>query len=147
MGIGNCLAGVMQLTLEQIPDLATKFEMLVFDPNAKRDVELLGAAFVWSDEKPDFNCPDATIPVTRFFQYLLWYRKSLMQEKPAVAFTVFWEAFHKACPTWPGFRPERCAPPLLDELNAEVDVMMKKLKRELEACDRQRLFDRSEKMS
>ncbi len=134
----------MQLTLEQIPALAAKFQTLVFDPNAECNVEFFGGAFVWSDEKPDFDSLNTTIPVARFFQYLLWYRKSLIQEEPAGAFTEFWDAFKEVCPSWPGFRPERCDPSLRDELNADVYAMMKKLERAIKVCDRKKSFERSE---
>ena len=80
---------------------------------------------------------------SRFFQGLLWYRKSLIQEEPFGSFTEFWDAFKKACPTWPGFRPERCDPSLRDELNFDVDVLMRKLERVIRVCERKNLVDRS----
>ncbi len=129
----------MELTLEQIPALAAKFKPLKFDPDAKRSVEVLGCAFVWTDEKPLFeDTPDGTISVTRFFQYLLWYRKSLIQQKPFGPFTEYWEAFRDACPTWPGFHPERCSPSLHGELTAEVETGMAKLDRFFDLCERKR---------
>lgn len=133
---------MIELALEQIPALATRFEKLRFDPNARREIELFGAAFVWSDEKPSFDelCDELenTIPVTRFFQGLLWYRKSLIQQKPYDPFTEYWDAFRDACPTWPGFRPERCDPCLRDELDADVDAAISKLERVLDVCERKR---------
>ena len=131
----------MELTLQQIPALATRFERLQFDPYAERSIELFGAAFVWSDEKPDFDALENSISVTRFFQYLLWYRKSLIQQEPFDPFTEYWDAFKHACPTWPGFRPERCNPNLCDELDADVHDTMRQVERAFKICDRKRRRD------
>ncbi|MEZ6093000.1 MAG: hypothetical protein R3C03_02010 [Pirellulaceae bacterium] len=128
----------MELTLQQIPALATRFERLKFDPNAERSIELFGAAFVWSDEKPDFDDLENTISVARFFQSLLWYRKSLIQQEPFDPFTKYWDAFKLACPTWPGFRLERCDPKLRDELDADVDDTMRQVERAFKICDQKR---------
>ena len=140
---GRYSAQIMELTLEQIPTLATRFEQLAFDPNAERDIELFGAAFVWSDEKPSFDDLHNTVPITRFFQYLLWYRKSLIQQEPFDPFTKYWDAFQSACPTWPGFRPERCDPNLCDELNPDVDATMNRVERAFDICDRKRNRDQN----
>ena len=134
----------MELTLRQIPALATRFSNLSYDPDATRDIEMFGAAFVWSDEKPDFDELEDTIQVTRFFQYLLWYRKSLIEQTPFTAFTEYWDAFRDACPTWPGFRPDRCDATLRSELDAAVDATMSKLERVFDVCDRKRRRERNE---
>ena len=128
----------MELTLDQLPELAAKFESLSFDNDASRELELFGGAFVWSDERPTLDSPDGTISITRFFQYLLWYRKSLIEESPVAAFSKYWDEFRRLCPNWPGFRAERCDPVLRSELDAEVSAAMAQIERVFDSCERRR---------
>jgi tetratricopeptide (TPR) repeat protein len=86
-----------ELTFDQLPALAAKFESLAFDKDARRELELLGGAFAWSDERPSFDSPDGTISITQFFQYLLWYRKSLIEESPVAPFSDYWDEFRRLC--------------------------------------------------
>ena len=119
------------------------FESLRYDPDAKRSVEPFGGAFVWSDELPVFEVDDRTIGGTRFLQYLIWYRKSLMENNPFAPFAEYWSLFQSECPTWPGFRPERCDVELGSQLQLETEVAYKQIERAFAVCERKRERDKS----
>jgi hypothetical protein len=112
------------------------YDTLRFDPDAERSVEPMGGAFVWSDEHPGLNYDDRAIPILKFLQYLVWYRKSLIENEPFEPFTTYWNLFKSECPTWPGFRPERCDPMLLQELKSETEIVHKRLERVIGICNR-----------
>ncbi|MDA7870548.1 hypothetical protein N9B04_00710 [bacterium] len=131
----------IELTESQIPILAQKFSGLQYDPNAERSVEPFGSAFVWSDEHPGFQDDEHSMSPLKFLQYLVWYRKSLIERKPFEPFAKYWDLFKSECPTWPGFRAERCDPSLWTELESDVESMYQYLERALEICERKRQRD------
>ena len=128
----------IELSESQIPILAQVFSCLQYDPNAERSVEPFGASFVWSDEHPGTVDDDRTISPQKFLQYLAWYRKSLIENEPFEPFTVYWNLFRSECPSWPGFRPERCDPALLHQLESDVESMYQYMERALRICERKR---------
>ena len=128
----------IKLDESQIPLLALTFGRLQYDPDAKRTVEPFGCAFVWSDEHPGTEDDDRTISPLEFLQYLVWYRKSIIENEPFEPFTSYWNLFRSECPTWPGFRPERCDPLLLPELESDTESMHRHMERVLDICERKR---------
>jgi hypothetical protein len=123
----------------QVRELAKAFAALSFDPNAKRSAHLQAGGFVWSDEAPDFHTSDDyPVPLTKFMIGLISYRTTLMRGTPHQPFTPYWEEFRRCCPTWPGFRAERCRPELIPELDREWNADFEKFERALTICKRKR---------
>ncbi len=127
----------MKFEPQQVEAFARVFGVLLFDPSAKRSPHIQAGGFVWSDETPDFQTVDKfPVSVTRFMTALISYRNTLMRGKPHDPFIPYWRAFQQCCPTWPGFRPERCSPDLIPELDRELNAEFDKLERMLNICER-----------
>lgn len=126
----------MSLTPKQVAVFVPLFSPLRFDRSAIRSTHLQAGGFVWSDETPDLH-PDGDfpVPVTRFMIALISYRETLMRGHPHEPFTPFWDQFQRSCPTWPGFRPERCDSSLIEELDRELDAEWEQLERLLAICE------------
>ena len=129
---------IMPLNLDHIPDLAEAFAVLRYDPNAKRGIALFGYEYVWSDERPVEQEIPGEISISDAMRYLLGYRASLIRQAPFEPLTLFWSAFLYACPTWPGFRNERCSPSLAAELDSEIARMLFQMDRYAKICERKR---------
>ena len=128
----------IELSESQIPILAQIFRGSQYDPDAERNVEPFGASFVWSDEHPATVDDDRIISPLKFLQYLAWYRKSLIENEPFEPFTSYWNLFKSECPSWPGFRSERCDLALLPELESDIESMHQYMERVLNLCERKR---------
>ena len=123
-------------SVHQVPALAVHFHELVYDPRAVRSVGTLAWVFVWSDERParvDADKPLAHL-VPRFFEGLVWYRDSLIRQRPFERFSPFWNEFQNCCPTWPGFAAERTDARLLTELESESARAQDQLARLFDEC-------------
>jgi hypothetical protein len=104
---------------------------LTMKPDAVREYELLSDAFVWSDETPKVKgSPPAA------FRHLLAYRSFLIRGKSHELLRRVWENVQAACPTWPGFRAERCSPTLARELERFSRRGLKEVKRSCGALGR-----------
>ena len=75
----------------------------VYDPDAVRQVELMTASFVWSDERNGVPGNLASV------RGLFGYRGSLQRGQSDESMREPWDQLRAACPGWPGFRPERCS--------------------------------------
>jgi hypothetical protein len=125
----------------QVVAFANLFGALSHDPEAHRSAHIQAGGFVWSDETPDFHTGETfPVPITRFMIALISYRNTLMRGTPHEPFTPYWDAFQKCCPTWPGFRSERCSPELIPDLDRELSSELDKLERMLRVreCSRGR---------
>ena len=133
----------MSLDAENVYLYKTPFDCLEFSPNATRKLQIQAGGFVWSDEEPDFHAKGRfPIPLTTFLIYLIGYRAWLIGSrsinKRIAKIEPIWESFRSACPTWPGFRAERCDSALLPELEFENDQSLRNLERLPTACERKR---------
>lgn len=129
----------MSLTPESVTVFHPVFNRLTYDPNAERSVHLQAGGFVWSDETPDFRTEGTfPIPITRFMICLISYRTTLIRGLPHEPFTPCWQEFKRCCPDWPGFRPERSDPGLVDDLDRELDREYDRLERRLKICERKK---------
>jgi len=100
-----------------------------FNPNAKRQYEIMSGGFVWSDERLfDSVHSGAILPV----RFLMAYRSSLTLGTPDEEARVPWDKLLRECPEWPGFSSERRDPSLAKELDAEC----RRVRREIIALDR-----------
>jgi hypothetical protein len=104
-----------------------------YDPDAKRSYEIMSDSFVWSDELllEAFAEFSGAWP----FRELMAYRRSVILCAPDSRLRPVWEQMAKACPEWPGLRPERSSPTLAAALVRERQracVEFERLERELE---------------
>ncbi|PQO33448.1 hypothetical protein C5Y96_11435 [Blastopirellula marina] len=102
-----------------------------WDPDAKFDYEGMSGGLVWSDEFPREVIRACRCEDSWAFRYILAYRASLIRGEPREQFGVVWDQLARECPNWPGLRPERQSPALLEHLNAKEDRFVQ----ELEAFD------------
>jgi hypothetical protein len=120
-------------------EIAAVFASLAYDSDAKRTVHIQAGGFVWSDETPDFRTAETpSIPIRRFMIALISYRATLIRGVPHEPFTPYWEAFQHCCPSWPGFRSDRCARDLAGDLDLELNAEFDRLERMLKICERKK---------
>lgn len=86
-----------------------------YDPNARREYDMMAGAYMWTDEAPG---PFPTIPP--HFRLLTAYRASLILGEPRTEFEWLWRKVLRGCPEWPGFRPERRNPALRPGLEGSL---------------------------
>ena len=86
----------------------------VYDPDAKRSYEVMSDSFAWSDEL--LWDALAEFGTAWPFRELMAYRGSVIRGAPDFELRPVWEQVAKACPGWPGLRPERNSPTLATEL-------------------------------
>ena len=87
-----------------------------FDPSARPGLELLSGTLIWGDEAylefpavcRHYGCMAYWEPVA--------FRSSLIRGQPDESYRRGWEELERACPEWPGFRPERRSESLRAEL-------------------------------
>lgn len=121
--------------LPRVSEWVHLFQNLRYDPNASRYVELLSGAFIWSDESPP-RLNVENVQAFELLKVLAGYRASVIRGAPNAHLAPTWLAFMEACPTWPGFRPERADSSLKDALDAENDGLSPHLHHVEEVCDR-----------
>jgi hypothetical protein len=91
-----------------------------YDPDATRGYEALTCAFHWSDERLPKVARICLNHGSRAWFHLMAFRSSLVRGKPKEESRRTWNQLQKACPDWPGFRPERSGPELAHELDLAV---------------------------
>jgi hypothetical protein len=89
----------------------------VYDPDAERSYEGLSDNFLWSDELL-WEGMGSYGPAYPFCE-LVAYRRSVIRGVPDSRVRPVWEQVTRACPGWPGQRPERNSPTLAAELDRE----------------------------
>jgi hypothetical protein len=87
----------------------------VYDPDAERSDEGLSDSFLWADELLWEGM--ATYGPADPFRELVGYRRSMIRGVPDLTFRPAWEQVTRACPGWPGRRPERNCPTLAAKLD------------------------------
>lgn len=121
----------------QFPESVFEFlRQTRWDPGASRNFDVLAGGFVWSDEGfreafQEFGSFDIGP-----FRCVLAYRASLSRGEPREELRGSWDQLLQACPNWPGFRAERFAARLADELSAANDEVLRQLDHMSEACAR-----------
>ncbi|HEY1187730.1 MAG TPA: hypothetical protein VGE74_08735 [Gemmata sp.] len=91
-----------------------------YDPASRPGLELLSGCLVWDDEGYlEF------VPVCRYHGCTacwepLLFRSSLIRGQPDENCRRGWEELQRACPDWPGFRPERRSASLRAELERQL---------------------------
>ena len=111
------------------------FKPLRYDPNATRSLEWLSGSFLWSDERPapkNYVGPE----LIEFLKVLIAYRSSVIRGNPNKDFERTWNEFAKACPTWPGLRPERADCSLKEALDTDNAAMLREFERFIDICER-----------
>src|SRR4051812_29605574 len=91
-----------------------------YDPAARPGLELLSGSFLWGDE-----CYLKFIAACRARGCLVYwepvvFRSSLIMGRPDESSRRGWEELQRACPDWPGFRPERRSESLRAELERQM---------------------------
>lgn len=124
---------------------APAFSELVFDSKATRRHHLQAMAFFWSDELPHENSEaELEYDYYRFVIFLLSYRAELtrgVENKKLERYKPLWDAFHRACPNWPGFDESRRSTELVSQLSLECDRELYKLERVFRICERKKSRD------
>ena len=80
---------------------------LRYSAEAVPKYDFLSGAVFWADEIP----PDIPFSEIGFLRRLLSLRISRLRSKQVCGIAtkdVLWDQFFELCPSWPGFRPERC---------------------------------------
>jgi hypothetical protein len=93
----------------------------------------MSGGFLWSDEKPAGWYLDSDNGDT--FRLLVGYRGSLIRGHPMEGLRLVWDEVRRLCPHWPGFRPDRAAPALRDELERELRSACRTVVRALRSID------------
>jgi hypothetical protein len=102
-----------------------------YNPQARRGLEYLTMSFHWSDEGLSQAVRACRKHDSRAYHFAMVLRTSVMQGTPVEEYRPTWDQLRKACPEWPGFRPQRCSPELLPVWQREVRRMCLGLEREL----------------
>ncbi len=89
----------------------------VYHPEAERSYEVMSGSFWWSDELVREASAACRRHDSWAFRFLMAYRGSVIRGVPDSALWPVWEQVTKACPDWPGLRPERNSPTLATELH------------------------------
>jgi hypothetical protein len=100
-----------------------------WDPFASRSYEIMSGGFRWSDECWGDVTPICMEQGSWAFRYVLGYRAWLIRGVPREELRLPWDQLLRACPEWPGFRPERCSPTLAGELQIEDQRTIEALNR------------------
>jgi hypothetical protein len=91
-----------------------------FDPASRPGLELLSGSLLWDDEAylafvsvcREYGC-------TAYWEPLA-FRSSLIRGQPDESCRRGWEELWRACPEWPGFRPERWSESLRAEFERQL---------------------------
>jgi hypothetical protein len=109
-----------------------------WSPDAARTLEVMSGGFMWSDERLDDVACICTQVDSWAFREVIAYRASLIRGVPRTELREPWDQLHRECPSWPGFRLERCDPSLKETLDAENEEVMRQLDHMSEVCERAR---------
>ena len=102
---------------------------LRYDPAAVRGYEMMSGGFMWSDELPASDQYSDPHDGDYALRFLFGYRASLIRGRPDEGLRPVWDAVLAACPSWPGFRSERCSVSLAAELGKDRKTGMRHLER------------------
>lgn len=111
---------------------------LSYDLGAVRSYEMMSGGFIWSDELPPSDRYSEARDGDYALRFLFGYRASLIRGRPDESLRPVWDAVLAACPSWPGFRPERCSGSLAPELEQEGKRAMRRLDRYSRVLDKER---------
>ena len=89
----------------------------VYRPDAERTYDVMSDGFWWSDERVRETIFACRRHGSWAFRFLMGYRGSLIRGTPEKGWMPVWEQVERACPNWPGFRPERTCRTLAKELH------------------------------
>ena len=102
------------------PDVAIRIlREARWSPDATRRYEIMSGGFHWSDERLLDVARICVESANWSFRYVMGYRASLIRTAPRNELREPWDQLRIECPNWPGFRTERCAPSLAQELDRE----------------------------
>lgn len=90
-----------------------------YRPEAERSYEIMSGSFWWSDELVGETFAACRRHGSWAFRYLMGYRGSLIRGAPDAELEPVWQQVARACPDWPGLRPERNSPTLAGALHRE----------------------------
>ncbi|MDG3002481.1 hypothetical protein [Paludisphaera mucosa] len=90
-----------------------------YRPEAERSYDILSGSYWWCDELVRETFAACRRHDSWAFRYLMGYRGSLIRGAPDAELMPVWEQVARACPHWPGLRPERNSPTLAGELHRE----------------------------
>jgi hypothetical protein len=103
-----------------------KLKQAVWSPNASLNIELLSGTPFWDDERFDeflMACTDESSD--RIHDLNLWRCYLVTGEKSPLAdydrCEETWNDVLLRCPSWPGFRSERCTPDIANQINVMID--------------------------
>jgi Rieske Fe-S protein len=91
-----------------------------FDPTARPGLELLSGSLVWDDEAYLEFVPVCRHHGCTAYWEPLVFRSSLIRGQPDEGCRRGWDELQRACPEWPGFRPERRGDALRAELERQL---------------------------
>jgi hypothetical protein len=91
----------------------------IWQPDARRFLEMMTGAFWWTDELVQEIAHLCVARGNWSFRYLMGYRASVIRGKPEERFRPVWDQVARECPDWPGLRPERNCVSLATELHRE----------------------------
>ena len=114
---------------------------LRYDPASVRTYEMMSGGFIWTDEMPRREVYSDSNDGDYALRFLLGYRASLIRGRPNEGLRLVWDAVLIACPSWPGFRPERCSASLAPELEREGKGSMRHLDRYSRVFDKEKGHD------
>ena len=103
---------------KQVETLVQHLNKLTYDPQASELFELLGGSIYWSDEYPQEEGLTTRGAAILIFHKLIDYRTSIIFGNPIDEYAEIWRKAFELCPTWPGFREERCSEKLLPRVRA-----------------------------
>jgi hypothetical protein len=89
-----------------------------WNPRAAWRYEGLSGGLVWDDELPREAIEACGRVDSWAHRYVLGYRASLIRGEPSEGLRAAWDQLARECPEWPGFRPERQAAELREQLEA-----------------------------
>ena len=91
-----------------------------FDRTARPSVEMMSGSFIWDDEASfEFVAICRHHGCMAYWEPFV-FRSSLIRGEPDESSRRGWEELERACPEWPGFRPERRSESLRLELERQL---------------------------
>lgn len=115
---------------EKFPDeLLTILRRTRWRLDAKREFDGMSGGFYWDDELPDEVITTSLRLDNYAYRCVIGYRTSLIVGEPREELRGPWDQLLEECPEWPGFRPERRDPELLDATERANERFMASLRR------------------
>jgi dienelactone hydrolase len=113
-----------RVTLMQEPYFPEKAVAILraarYDSAARPSLELISGSFIWWDEDYLEFAGTCRGLGCRAYQEPIRFRTSIIMGSPDESCRRGWEELQRACPEWPGFRPERRSESLRAELERQL---------------------------